>query len=102
MKIRLMTVIALTGALALPFSVLAADSMGTMVDDSAITTKIKADYASDKSVSAMKVKVDTDHGGVVTLSGTAKTQAEVDKAVAIAKATKGVTSVKNDIVVSPN
>jgi hyperosmotically inducible periplasmic protein len=46
--------------------------------------------------------VETDDGGVVTLSGTAKTQTEADKAVAIAKATKGVTSVRNDIVVSPN
>jgi hyperosmotically inducible periplasmic protein len=102
MKTRLMTVLALTGALALPFSVFAEDSMGTMVDDAAITTKIKADYAADSTVSAMKVKVETDDGGVVTLSGTAKTQAEADKAVAIAKSTKGVTSVRNDIVVTPN
>jgi hyperosmotically inducible protein len=102
MKIRLMTVIALTGALALPFAALAEDSMGTMVDDAAITTKIKAEYASDSTVSAMKVKVETDDGGVVTLAGTAKTQAEADKAVAIAKSVKGVTSVRNDIVVSPN
>lgn len=67
-----------------------------MVEDSWITTKIKADYAADKQVSAMNIKVDT-MKGVVTLSGNAKSQAEADKAVSIAKGTKGVMSVKNDI-----
>lgn len=69
-----------------------------VVEDSWITTKIKADQAADKKVSAMHVKVETKNG-VVTLSGEAKTQAEVDAAVAMAKGTKGVVSVKNDIKV---
>ena len=69
------------------------------VSDSVITTKIKAEYAKDKDVSALKIKVDTDDKGVVTLSGTAKSKAEADKAVKIAKETKGVTTVKNEIKV---
>ena len=69
------------------------------VGDAAITAKVKAEFAKDKDVSALHIKVDTDKNGVVTLSGTAKSQAEVDKAVSIARNTKGVTSVNNDIKV---
>jgi hyperosmotically inducible protein len=69
------------------------------IKDSVITTKIKADFVKDKQVSAMHIKVDTDDKGVVTLSGNAKSQAEVDKAVSIAKGVKGVTEVKNQIMV---
>lgn len=70
------------------------------VSDAAITAKIKADYAKDKDVSALKISVDTDNKGVVKLTGTAKSKAEADKAESIAKSVKGVTSVKNEIKVS--
>lgn len=70
------------------------------VKDSVITTKIKAAMAKDKEVSATHIKVDTDANGVVQLSGTAKSRAEADKAVSIAKGVQGVTSVKDDIQVS--
>ena len=66
--------------------------------DALITTKVKAEYAKDKVVSATKIHVDTDHG-VVHLSGMAKSQEEADKAVALAKNVKGVSSVKSDIKV---
>lgn len=69
------------------------------LSDTMITAKIKAEYAKDKDVSALNIKVDTDNKGVVTLSGTAKSQAEADRAVAIAKGVQGVSSVKNDIKV---
>lgn len=109
MKIPLIAAIALAGTLTVIPSALAeestlertTDSVGGLVDDAAITTKIKAAYAKDDTVSAMKVKVDT-NGGVVTLAGTAKTQAEADLAEQIASATEGVTSVRNDIVISPD
>jgi hyperosmotically inducible periplasmic protein len=70
-----------------------------ITDDSTITGKIKAEFAKDKAVSALGINVDTNKG-VVTLSGNAKSKEEVDKAVAIAKNTGGVSSVKNDIKVS--
>jgi len=70
-----------------------------MVKDSVITTKIKAEFAKDKQVSAMKIKVNTDKG-VVKLSGTAKTKEEADQAASIARNTEGVVSVSNDIQVS--
>jgi hypothetical protein len=44
----------------------------------------------DPVVSALHIKVDTDDKGVVQLSGNAKSQAEADKAVAIAKKVEGV------------
>jgi osmotically-inducible protein OsmY len=66
--------------------------------DALITTKIKAEHAKDKDVSATKISVDTTNG-VVTLGGTAKSKAEADKAVMLAKNVKGVTSVKNNIKV---
>jgi osmotically-inducible protein OsmY len=68
------------------------------VEDAAVTTKIKAEYAKDKAVSAMNISVNTDHG-VVTLTGNAKSKAESDKAESLAKSTKGVTSVKNELKV---
>jgi hyperosmotically inducible protein len=74
------------------------ESAKEYVSDATITAKIKTEFAADKQVSAMKIKVDTDHG-VVRLSGNAATKDEVDRAVAIAKGTKGVASVTNDIQV---
>jgi hyperosmotically inducible protein len=73
------------------------ESIKEHVSDSVITTKIKAEYAKDKDVSALNIRVDTDDKGVVTLSGNAKSKAEADKAVKIARDTKGVSSVKNEI-----
>lgn len=76
----------------------AVEKTNEVIDDAAITGKIKAEYAKDKTVSAMKIHVDTDKG-VVKLTGNAKSKEESAKAVAIAKSVHGVTSVKNEIVV---
>ena len=101
MKANLKTLL-VVGALALPLSAFAAegDSVKTKVGDAVITTKVKAEFAKDKSISATDIKVETDSSGLVQLSGTAKSQAEADKAVTVAKHVKGVTGVKNDIVVT--
>ena len=69
------------------------------VKDSVITTKIKTKLAEEKMSSLVKISVDTDAKGAVSLSGTAANQAAIDKAVVIARATEGVTSVKNDITI---
>jgi hypothetical protein len=76
------------------------ESVKDAVKDSIITTKIKAEYAKDKAVSAMNIKVDTDDKGVVTLSGNAKSKEEASKAESIAKSVSGVTTVKNNIQVT--
>jgi hyperosmotically inducible protein len=109
MKAKFATTVVLTAALAAPLAGYAADSSDAtvtkresakeLVSDAVITSKIKADYAKDREVSALKIKVDTDNG-VVKLSGTAKSQAEADKAVSIARNIKGVSSVASDIKVA--
>ena len=68
-----------------------------IVKDSVNTTKIKAKLAADHPGSMKHIRVDTDKDGIVWLSGTANTQAEIDQAVAVARNTDGVKSVKSDI-----
>ena len=88
MKAKLAAVCFIAGALLVPVAGYTADtkepskmdSAKEFVDDSVITTKIKAEFAKDKAVSAMNIKVDTDKG-VVKLSGNAKSKDEADKAV---------------------
>jgi osmotically-inducible protein OsmY len=70
-----------------------------IIGDAAITARIKADLARDKSMSAVDINVDTKNQ-VVTLSGTARSREEAEKAAAIAKAAPGVAAVKNDLRVS--
>jgi hyperosmotically inducible periplasmic protein len=70
---------------------------GNFVKDSAITTKIKSKLAAEHITSLGRIHVDTDKDGVVWLSGTARSQAAIDKAVSIARDTEHVVSVHNDI-----
>ncbi|MEO8991774.1 MAG: BON domain-containing protein [Nitrosospira sp.] len=72
-------------------------SVGEYVKDSVITSKIKARLATEKGVSAMHIMIDTDKNGVVVMSGTAGSQAEIDKAHSIAHSVEGVTKVINHI-----
>jgi hyperosmotically inducible periplasmic protein len=71
------------------------------VKDSVITTKVKSQLAAKHLTSLTRIKVDTDENGVVWLSGRAPTQDAVDMAGMIAKDTKGVASVHNDVAVEP-
>ena len=90
----------LAAALLLPVAGFAADGKTReFVKDSVITTKIKADFVKDKTVSALHIKVDTDAKGVVMLSGKAKSQVEADRAAQIARGVEGVTEVNNQIIV---
>jgi hyperosmotically inducible protein len=106
MKIKLATVCFVLGAAVAPVA-FAADSdtdrnkPGTFVKDSAITTKVKTKLAADSPSSMATIHVDTDKDGVVWMSGTAKSQQEIDKAVSIAKGTEGVKSVKNELKIKP-
>ena len=70
------------------------------VEDASITTSVKARLLGDKSVKANGISVNT-LKGMVQLSGYVQTAAEKAEAETIARGVKGVTSVKNDIVVRP-
>jgi len=76
------------------------ETVGAYVDDAAITTAVKAKFVDDKIVSAGSISVET-MNGIVQLSGFAKTAAEKSQAEQIARASKNVRSVRNDIVVRP-
>lgn len=62
------------------------------VDDTWITTKVKASLLADEDVAGLKVDVDTVNG-VVTLSGDVASQAQIDEARRIAEGIEGVVDV---------
>ena len=72
-------------------------SVGSFIDDATLTTRVKAKFAEDRSVSAMAISVET-LKGVVQLSGFAKSAEERTKAEELARSVSGVVSVRNDIV----
>jgi len=73
------------------------ESPGQYVDDATITTKVKSEFIADKTVDATNINVDT-YKGTVQLSGFAKSQLEINRAVQIARNVTGVQAVKNDVL----
>jgi len=76
------------------------ETTGAFVDDTGITTAVKAKFLNDATVSASAISVET-LNGTVQLSGFAKSIAEKNQAENIASKVKNVKMVKNDIVVRP-
>lgn len=72
------------------------EGTGEFVDDSVITTKVKAAIFNEPTLKSAEINVET-FKGVVQLSGFVKYQADMDKAVEITRSVKGVKSVKNDM-----
>jgi hyperosmotically inducible protein len=68
------------------------------VKDAAITTAVNAKLAQDKTLSAMRIDVDT-VDGKVSLRGTAPDPTARERATALASAVDGVVSVDNQLVV---
>jgi len=66
----------------------------TPVSDTWITTKVKADLLVTEEVKGLDINVSTTNG-VVTLAGVLDSKAQHDKAIAVAKAIKGVKSVES-------
>lgn len=76
------------------------ESVGSYVDDAAITTAVKARFIDNPDVDAASIHVET-LKGVVMLSGFAKNQRERESAAALTWKVEGVKSVRNEIVVRP-
>lgn len=74
------------------------ESVGAYIDDATLTTRVKAKFAENTTVSAMAISVET-LKGVVQLSGFAKSQDERMTAERLARDTSGVIAVRNDIIV---
>ena len=72
------------------------EGAGEYIDDSFITTKVKAAMVNEPSLKATEINVET-FKGIVQLSGFVSSQAAIDKAVLVTQGVKGVKSVKNDM-----
>jgi hyperosmotically inducible periplasmic protein len=76
------------------------DKTGVAIDDTEITAKIKAAILAESGLKTLQISVTTQKG-VVSLSGSADSQANSDMAKALAAAVAGVTKVNNELVVKP-
>ena len=76
------------------------ETMGEKIDDASITAQVKSSLLSHRSTSAIKTKVQTTDG-VVTVSGTAKNEAEKSLVTKLATDINGVTSVINNMTIAP-
>lgn len=72
------------------------ESTGEYVDDSYITTKVKAAILNEKTLKSSEINVET-FKGVVQLSGFVNSRSDIHRAVEVARSVKGVKSVKNDM-----
>lgn len=72
------------------------EGTGEYIEDSVITTKVKAAIFNEPSLKSSEINVET-FKGVVQLSGFVSSQAAVNKAVEVTRGVKGVISVKNDM-----
>jgi len=72
------------------------EGTGEYVDDTVITTKVKAAIFNEPTLKSAEINVET-FKGVVQLTGFVSTQANINKAAELARSVKGVTSVKNDM-----
>lgn len=76
-------------------------SVGNVIDDATITGRVKAALLNNPDVAGLKIDVDT-FKGVVTLSGSVRTEAEATEALAIARRTPGVADVKSTLQINPS
>ncbi|MGE3177124.1 MAG: BON domain-containing protein [Vicinamibacterales bacterium] len=74
-------------------------STGHAIDDAATTARVKTALLGDENVGGLQIDVDT-FQGVVTLSGAVSSEAEVTRAVALAKGTPGVKDVRSTLEVT--
>ena len=72
------------------------EGTGEYVDDTVITTKVKAAIFNEPTLKSAEINVET-FKGVVQLSGFVSSQANINRAAELARSVGGVTSVKNDM-----
>ncbi|BAL96126.1 BON domain-containing protein [Rubrivivax gelatinosus] len=94
------TITAVAALVVLPGCAVTRDqsTVGEYIDDSAITTAVKAKFVEDKSVDASAISVETLRGEVM-LSGFAKSGTEKARAETLARSVNGVKQVKNQLEV---
>ena len=72
------------------------EGTGEYIDDSVITTKVKAAVFNEPTLKSTEINVET-FKGEVQLSGFVSSDDDISRAVEIARSIKGVSSVKNDM-----
>jgi osmotically-inducible protein OsmY len=72
------------------------EGTGEYVDDTVITSKVKAAIFNDPSLKSAEINVET-FKGVVQLSGFVNSREDINKAAQVARGVQGVVSVKNDM-----
>lgn len=75
-------------------------TIGRRIDDAAITARVKAALLADPAVKGLAVTVET-RNGEVQLGGFVPSDAQVERAVDIARHAEGVSGVQNRIEVAP-
>jgi hyperosmotically inducible protein len=74
-------------------------SVGTKVDDSIITTKVKTAFLSDPTIKSFDISVVT-RDGEVQLSGFVENQTQIDRAIEVALEVEGVKNVLNEMSIN--
>jgi osmotically-inducible protein OsmY len=74
------------------------EGTGEYIDDTVITTKVKTAIFNDSSLKSAEINVET-FKGVVQLSGFVNSQADINRAVVVARRVNGVKSVENNMQV---
>jgi len=77
------------------------EGTGEYVDDSVITAKVKTAVFNEPSLKSAEINVET-FKGTVQLSGFVSSQADIDKALEVARSVDGVKSVQNSMTVKGN
>lgn len=72
------------------------EGTGEYVDDTVITTKVKAAVFNAPTLKSSEINVET-FKGVVQLTGFVSSRDDINRAVELARGVKGVTSVRNDM-----
>lgn len=70
------------------------EGTGEYIDDSVITTKVKAAILNEPGLKVMEINVET-FKGVVQLSGFVSSREDIDRAIEVARGVGGVKSVTN-------
>lgn len=72
------------------------ESAGEYIDDTAITTKVKAVILQEPELKSAEINVET-FKGVVQLSGFVNSRHDINRAVEVTRSVGGVKSVRNDM-----
>lgn len=72
------------------------EGTGEYIDDSVLTTKVKAAIFNEPTLKSAEINVES-FKGTVQLSGFISSQANINKAIEVTRTVKGVKAVKNDM-----